>query len=171
MVSGNNYQYYVEGENERRLVEVLKKLKYIKSGKIQVFNVVQETIKETHTMVLDDNTTVILVFDTDTGNIGKLKDNIEFLKKRPNIKEVLCIPQVHNIEEELVRSCCNINNIKDLLGSKSHKEFKSDFNKNKDIDKHLKKAGFDFKKLWRKETDGVFSDIKCILSKIENMKE
>lgn len=40
-----NYQYFVEGEDERKIVNVLKTdLKYIKAGNVQVLNVTQERI-------------------------------------------------------------------------------------------------------------------------------
>lgn len=83
------------------------------------------------------------------------------------IEDVILIPQVHNIEEELVRSC-NINNIKDLLKSKSKEEFKTDFNKATNLKNCLIKKCFDFKKLWRTNPVGVFSGFKCELSKLEN---
>lgn len=65
------YHYYVEGENERVLVEILSKCKdekfnVIRPGKIDVFNVVEREIKSTHMLNLKDNTVVVLVFDTDT---------------------------------------------------------------------------------------------------------
>ena len=37
-----NYHYYVEGENEKSLLDVLKsELKCIESGKVEKFNVIQ----------------------------------------------------------------------------------------------------------------------------------
>ena len=67
------YHYYVEGENERALIEILSKCKdekfnVIRPGKIDVFNVVEREIKSTHMMNLKDNTVAVLVFDTDTKN-------------------------------------------------------------------------------------------------------
>ena len=167
------YQYYVEGENEKKLVEVLsKEYKYIKAGKVEVFNVVEKSIKNTRIRNFKENHVIILVFDTDTNNTKTLEANIEYLKrlvKSKKIKDVILIPQVHNIEDELVRSC-NINNIKELLKSKSKKEFKTDFNKatNQRIRCILKDKDFNFKKLWRTEPVGVFSGFKCELSKLEN---
>ena len=46
------------------------------------------------------------------------------------MSDVICITQVHNLEDELKRSC-NIRQIKDLLGSKSNSEFKHDLIKAK----------------------------------------
>ena len=125
------YHYYVEGENERVLVEILSKCKdekfnVIRPGKIDVFNVVEREIKSTHMLNLKDNTVVVLVFDTDTKSRAILDKNTKFLEKHKKIKDVILIPQVYNLEDELIRSC-NIKNILQLLGSKSKKEFKSDF--------------------------------------------
>ena len=160
------YHYYVEGENERALVEILSKCKdekfnVIRPGKIDVFNVVEREIKSTHM-----NTVVVLVFDTDTKNRAILDKNTKFLEKHKKIKEVILIPQVYNLEDELIRSC-NIKNILQLLGSKSKREFKSDFNKVNNLNEYLIKAEFAFDKLWRKNTDGIFAGITSGISKIE----
>ena len=165
------YHYYVEGENERALVETLSKCKdekfnVIRPGKIDVFNVVEREIKSTHMMNLKDNTVAVLVFDTDTKNRAILDKNTKFLEKHKKIKEVILIPQVYNLEDELIRSC-NIKNILQLLGSKSKKEFKSDFNKVNNLNEYLIKAEFAFDKLWRKKTNGVFAGIKNGIHKIE----
>ena len=74
------YQYYVEGENERKLVAVLSRdFKHIQSGKIEVFNVVEKRITHSYTRKLKNNTIVILIFDTDTMNTSILDSNIKFL--------------------------------------------------------------------------------------------
>ena len=165
------YHYYVEGENERVLVEILSKCKdekfnVIRPGKIDVFNVVEREIKSTHMLNLKDNTVVVLVFDTDTKSRAILDKNTKFLEKHKKIKDVILIPQVYNLEDELIRSC-NIKNILQLLGSKSKKEFKSDFNKVNNLNEYLIKAEFTFNKLWRKNTNGVFAGIKNGIHKIE----
>lgn len=41
MKKGINYQYYVEGEDEKKLLNVLKAMGCIESGKVDKFNVVQ----------------------------------------------------------------------------------------------------------------------------------
>ena len=168
------YHYYVEGENEKVLAKELskcedEKFNVIRPGKIDVFNVVEREIKSTHMMNLKDNTVVVLVFDTDTKSRAILDKNTKFLekyKKNKRIKDVILIPQVYNLEDELVRSC-NIKNILQLLGSKSNKEFKGDFNKVNNLNEYLIKAEFAFDKLWRKNTDGIFAGITSGISKIE----
>ena len=101
---GKNYQYYVEGEDEEKIVKVLKtELRLIEPGKIEKFNVVSEQFTNLRVMSLKMGTVVVLVFDTDAGNIDILKKNIEFLKKQKSIKKVLCITQVKCLEDELKR--------------------------------------------------------------------
>ena len=50
---------------------------------------------------------------------------IQKIEKYPRISEVVTIPQVRNLEDELIRSC-GLKNITELLNSKSRSEFKSD---------------------------------------------
>ena len=72
------YQYFVEGDDEKRLIEVLKTdMRLIQPGKIQVVNVVQERLTDLKLRVLSEDTILIFVFDTDTGNIDILNENIK----------------------------------------------------------------------------------------------
>lgn len=68
------------------------------------------------------------MFDTDKDETDILDSNLRFLKKQPNVKKVIIIPEVKKLEDELVRSC-NITNVKDLMKSKSNSEYKSDLAK------------------------------------------
>ena len=62
------FQYYVEGEDEEKLVNVLKSdMQCIEAGKVQVLNPVLEKITPLRLRTLKKNTTVNLVFDTDAG--------------------------------------------------------------------------------------------------------
>ena len=82
------YHYYVEGNCEKKLIDEFKKQQLpIISGKIDVFNAVQEEFTNTRLRMLPENTIVILVFDTDTGIVEILKRNLEILKKYPRVKE------------------------------------------------------------------------------------
>lgn len=81
-------------------------------------------------MTIKSGTTIVLVFDTDVGDSKILNENIRFLEKQSTIKKVLCITQVKNLEDEFKRSC-NIKQIKELTGSKSNKDFKTDLIKEK----------------------------------------
>lgn len=97
------YLYYVEGEDEKKVVDTLKKdMKLIRPGVSQVFNVVENELTNARLMTIKENTTVVLIFDTDTGNTEKVRKNIELLKKARNVKEIVCITQVKNLEDEWV---------------------------------------------------------------------
>ena len=98
------YQYYVEGEDERSLLNTLKlDLRCIESG--------------------------------------------NFLKRQKGIKEVICIPQVRNLEDELVRAC-NIKNIVDLTKSLTKADYIRDLINCSNISDRLKKCKFDITKIW-----------------------
>lgn len=161
------FHYYVEGENEARLVELLSnRLFYIEAGKIEVFNVVERRMKPSHVRKLNPTTTVVLVFDTDTSNADILSRNLFFLNRQSNVKEVLCIPQVNNLEEELVRSCQGMSNITQLLGSTSCRNFKGDFNRCKNLEVYLRKMDFSFPLLWSSKPKGEFYFVTSDIAKI-----
>ena len=154
------YHYFVEGEDEEKLIQVLKTdLRCIIPGKVQKFNVVDKKLNKARLMSLKMGTSVVLVFDTDTGNIDILRENIQFLRKEQNIKDVICITQVKNLEDELIRSC-DIRQIKELTGSKSNKNNKHDMIKDSRLDKKLIEHRFDLVKFWNMTADGTFKEIK-----------
>lgn len=156
---GKYYQYYVEGQDEEKIIQVLKtELQLIAPGKVEKFNVVSEKFTELRIMPLKMGTTVVLVFDTDAGNIDTLKENIKFLNKQRTIKKVLCITQVKNLEDELKRSC-NIKEIKELTGSKSNSDFKHDMRKEKQFGNKMMKKGFDMEKFWIKTDNHIYKEI------------
>lgn len=77
------YHYFVEGEDEEKLIQVLKTdLRLIVPGKVQKFNVVEQKLTRLRLMSLKEGTTVVLVFDTDTGKVDILKETIAFLKNK-----------------------------------------------------------------------------------------
>ena len=88
--------------------------------------VVQERLTDLKLRVLSEGTILIFVFDTDSGNIDILNENIKKAKKSSRVKKVYCITQVKNIEDELIRST-DIKRIEELLSSKSKTDFKRDF--------------------------------------------
>lgn len=146
----DNVQYYVEGEDEKRFLEVLKtSLQVIVPGKIQVFNVANKQITKTRLLTLKKDTVVVLVFDTDTVNLEIIRSNIELIKSMPNVKEVLTILQVKNLEDELVRAC-KIKRVEELLGVKTLAEFKARFLKISNLDQVLIRNMFDIEKVWIK---------------------
>jgi len=154
------YQYFVEGDDEKRLIEVLKTdMRLIQPGKIQVVNVVQEKLTDLKLRVLSEGTILIFVFDTDTGNLDILNENIKKAKKSSRVKAVYCITQVKNIEDELIRST-DVKRIEDLLGSKSKSDFKRDFIREKNLKQKLVMHSFDINLLWCKEPQEPYNKIK-----------
>lgn len=161
------FQYYVEGEDEEKLINVLKSdMQCIVAGKVQVLNPVTEKISVMRLRTLKKYTTVILVFDTDVSETKILEENIKILNRCANVKNVYCIPQVFKIEDELER-CCNINSIDGLLGTSGGKEFKHRLIVEKNLKKKLEMAGFDIKKLWGKAPTGLFKDVPNDSDKIK----
>ena len=154
-----NIQYFVEGEDEKKLVNVLKtELKMIRPGKVQKLNVVEEVITDAMLRPLKKDTIVVLIFDTDTKNVGILNYNIMRLKECNSVSKVITIPQVANLEEELVRSC-DIKIITELLGSPSLTDFKRDFIKINNLDAKLTEHKFDINVFWSKRAKEPYQNI------------
>lgn len=155
-----NYHYYVEGEDDKKIVNTLKTdMQQIIPGKVEVFNVIEKSFSKMQIMNLKRGTTVVLVFDTDTGKVENLKKNIAFLSKQSVIKEIICITQIMNLEDELVRSC-NIKSIKQLTKSKSDKDFKRDVLKITNLGKRLAECSFDFSSFWAKSPSGTYKNFE-----------
>lgn len=115
------FQYYVEGDDEKRLIEVLKTdMRLIIPGKVQILNVVQERLSDMKLRTLHAGTILVFVFDTDVGDPAILNENITKAKQSSNIKDVYCVPQVKNIEDELIRAM-GLKNIEELLNSRAKK--------------------------------------------------
>ncbi len=74
------------------------------------------------------------------------------------VKRVICITQVMNLEEELVRSC-KIRSVLDITKSKSQKDYKHDLLRIANLDKRLRECGFDITKFWAKQPDNQYRDI------------
>lgn len=150
--------YFVEGENERKLIETIKN-KYLYSGKIKIINTIQNKIPNSILRTLERETVVVLVFDTDVEKIDILDENIKLIKNSNNVKDVICIPQIKNLEDELIYST-NINKIVDLLESKSKKDFKNDFNNRKNLMKKLEDKEFKISKLWSRNAVDIYKKYK-----------
>lgn len=154
------YHYFVEGPDDKKVLDTLKTdLRMILPGKVEKFNVVQNKLTKNRLMTLKYPTTVILVFDADAGNINILRENIDLLRRQKNqIKEVICIMQVMNLEDELVRSC-NIRTIQELTKSKSKKDYKHDLIHITNLSSRLKECQFDFSKFWVMQPSNQYKDI------------
>ena len=126
MPTRKNFVYIVEGETERKLLETLKTdFQLIQPGKIIILNAVQKLFTRTR-FIPYDKSYFVIIFDTDVGLVDILQENILMLSSLPNSKAVYCIPQIHNLEQELCYSC-NIKNIRQLTDSSSASDFKRDF--------------------------------------------
>lgn len=162
------YHYFVEGEDEQHLVNVLKSdLRCIQSGKVQVFNVIQNRFTKLRVRNFAMDTVAIFVFDTDVEtNLDILRYNVEFLDKQKCIREVICIPQVKNLEDELLRAC-QIKSVMELTGSKSMDNFKKDLIKCTNLAARLQKYNFDSSKFWSLPARNCFSEFKNNAKKIK----
>lgn len=159
--------YYVEGDDEKKLLDVLKTdLRLIKPGKIQKLNVTTQEITVARLRTLSRDTMVVLVFDTDAGNIEILKSNIRILENCKAVSDIVVVPQVPNLEGELVRSC-DIRNIKDLLNSKTNGEFKSDIMSVSNLAKKLQEHKFDIRVFWSGTPTGTYQDIDNHAAKVK----
>ena len=158
-MKNERFQYYVEGPDDKKVVDTLKtKMGLIKPGKVDVLNVVTEKITEMRLRTLSPGTTVVLVFDTDVGNRDILEMNLQILKKSNRVKDIILIPQVSKLEEELVRSC-DIRQIKELLDSKTNEEFKRDVLRVTNLDAKLKQHKFDINSFWATVPVHPYQDI------------
>lgn len=159
--------YYVEGDDEKKLLDVLKTdLRLIKPGKIQKLNVTTQEISAARLRTLSRDTMVVLVFDTDAGNVEILKSNIRTLKACRAVSDIVIVPQVPNLEGELVRSC-NIRNIKELLNSKTNGEFKSDIMSVSNLAKKLQEHQFDIRVFWNGIPAGAYQKVENQASKVK----
>lgn len=151
-----NYQYYVEGDDEKALLCTLKRdYPCIESGKVDKFNVVQNKFTIARIRPLKQNTVVILVYDTDVEKIDILQQNIAFLNKQSAIKEVICIPQVSSLEDELLYAC-NMKCIKELTCSSSKADYKKDLIACTNLNARLTKCGFDISRFWSRVPANIF---------------
>lgn len=161
------FQYYVEGEDDKCIVNTLKSEMFcIQSGKVNVFNVVQEKFNLARIRTLKDNTIVVLIYDTDINNIQILQDNIDFLRKQKAVKEIICIPQVNNLEDELVRACSKINAVEQITRSSTKKDYKRDLIKCNNLGQRLQASGFDLNKMWKMIPTNGFKEFGNESSKI-----
>ena len=117
-------------------------------------------------MTLRPGTMVVLVFDTDAGSINILNKNLTILKKCPAVSEIATVPQVLNLEQELVRSCC-IKKAEDLLDSRSKKDFKADFIRVSNLAGKLREHQFDIKRLWCGKPPAPYQSIENQSGKIK----
>lgn len=154
------YQYFVEGKTEKRLIEELKRVgKMIRSGNVNVINVMQKKLPNHVLTNLVENTIVILVFDTDIKTTEILTENITRLKKCRGVKDIWCVMQVENLEDELIRST-DVHEIRELIGCKSNTDFKREVLREKRLMEKLNAHHFSLEKKWTTEPDLVFKQFE-----------
>lgn len=162
-----NYQYYVEGEDEKCLLNTLKTdLRCIQPGKVDKFNAVQSRFTDARIRTLKPNTIIILVYDTDVDFTEILRYNIAFLNQKSAIKQVFCIPQVNALENELLRSC-QIKTIQELTHSSSKANYKRDLINCTNLAARLKCCNFDISKMWTQIPLNSFFEFGNDASKIK----
>lgn len=162
-------QYYVEGDDEKKLVEVLKTdLRVIAPGKVQKFNAVEQELTDLRLRTLKPNTTVVLIFDTDTGSIDTLLKNIQTLERCKSVSEIVLIPQVQNLENELVRSC-NIKKAEELLNSTSRGHFKHDLIHVSNLASKLREHEFDINLFWSGRPSAPYDQLGNQAAKIKTV--
>ena len=150
--------YYVEGPCEQQLISALKEApEKLIPGKIKVFNVVQNLIPKSQMLSIQAGTTVVLVFDTDVSQTLNLKQNLELLERYCGKLKIVFLPQVLNLEEELVR-CTDVKTVTKLTKSGSVKNFKTDFCKMKvkDCRSMLERHQLNIARLWMTKTPDAF---------------
>lgn len=156
-----NCTYFVEGKCEQKLLNALKASPgLIRPGKVRVFNVIQDLLTKSHLIAIKEGY-VVFVFDSDVPETGFLKKNIEMVKKICPEKSVrlLFLAQVMNLEDELVRAT-DVRKVVELTGSRSEKDYKTDFIALKDCKVVLNNHRFDIQKIWRQNPPEPFSFIK-----------
>lgn len=142
--------YFVEGDNEKKIVNELKG-KYLESGVVNKFNILQEKISNyvLRKFSNEKKNISIIVYDYDVfeKNINteklknKLEENIEILS---SISEVVIIEQNKNLEDELKRAT----DVKEILNSKSNKDWKRDMLNTINLLEKLEKKNFQINKFW-----------------------
>jgi len=145
--------YFVEGDNEKKIVNELKG-KYLESGVVNKFNILQEKISNyvLRKFSNEKKNISIIVYDYDVfeKNINteklknKLEENIEILS---SISEVVIIEQNKNLEDELKRAT-DVKEIKEILNSKSNKDWKRDMLNTVNLLEKLEKKNFQISKFW-----------------------
>ena len=127
-------------------------------GKVKVFNVVQNLIPKSQMLSIQAGTTVVLVFDTDVSQTSNLKKNLELLTRYCGKLKIIFLPQVLNLENELV-SCTDVRTVMELTKSGSVKNFKTDFCKikTKDCRSMLEHHKLDYPRLWMTKAPEAFN--------------
>lgn len=152
-----NCMYFCEGPCDEVLIKALKEEPgFIAPGKTKVFNVITNLIPKSVLLAIKPGTTVFFVFDTDVALTDKLKKNIEYIDKYCSKSKLVFLPQVKNLEDELVR-CSNVSKVTELTQSKSISNFKTDFCRISNARTVLSDHQIDVLRLWTTNPPEVFA--------------
>ena len=155
------YQYFVEGECEKRLIKAFMYVSPVSfvDGKVEVFNFVNEKMSNQRARSIKRGTKVVIVFDTDTSSTVTLEYNLSVLERIALVdkKNLFLVPSVNNFEDELLYACNGISNINQLFSTNGLGEFKKKFVAHKDIYSKMISVGFDIDKMWSRNPSGIFT--------------
>lgn len=152
----SNCIYFVEGKCEATLLAALKEQpQKVVPGRVKVFNIITNLIPRSQLVTIQSGTTVVFVFDTDVPVTEALKKNIELVSTYCSKTKVVFLPQVKNLEDELVR-CTDISSVTELTRSKSVKDFKRDFCALTNCRDVLNRHQLDVLRLWTQNPPEVF---------------
>jgi hypothetical protein len=152
----NTCVYFVEGACEEKLINALKESPArIAPGKIKIFNVIQNELPRSILISIQPGSRVVFVFDTDVSRTDQLGKNIQRLRKLCSGVKIICLAQVLNVEDELVR-CTDVSSPRELTKSRTDKDFKRDFCAVKDCRALLNRHHLDADRLWTTEPPSEF---------------
>lgn len=152
--------YFCEGECEETLIKALKESPaLILPGKTKVFNVISKLIPKSVLLSVKLGTTVVFVFDTDVEITEKLRKNIRYIERFCERSKLVFLPQVKNLEDELVR-CTNVTRVTEITQSKSLSNFKSDFCRIANARHVLSEHQINVARLWTTKPPEIFAFVQ-----------
>jgi len=154
--------YFVEGSCEQQLIRAFReKPEKIIPGKIKVFNVIQKLLPKSQLLSIQPGTKVAFVFDTDIEVTAHLQRNMELIRKYCGGVRIVFLPQVLNLEDELVR-CTDVKKAWELTKSSGTNKFKTDFCRMKPAEcrRLLERHGMEIEKLWQTKAPAAFAFIE-----------
>jgi len=154
--------YFVEGSCEQQLIRALREVpEKVIPGKVKVFNVIQKLLPKSQLLAIQPGTKVAFVFDTDIEVTAHLRRNVELIRKYCGAVQIVYLPQVLNLEDELVR-CTDVKRASELTKSSGTNKFKTDFCRMKPADcrRLLERHGIETEKLWQTQVPAAFAFIE-----------
>jgi hypothetical protein len=146
--------YFLECESEKAVVNAIKN-KYIFSGQTYTLNITKCRPNKLKARIrgIPVNSVCVVVFDSDvfeenkSGSKKITLENIKIIKDNGNLKYLLIICQINNLEDELINST-QIKKITELLNSKSDGDVKTDIISCSNLLKKMEDAKFNIELFW-----------------------